>query len=1291
MSDADDIQRVLSDFLKGKGVSPDYTSAILNMEGAADLSDLVYTPQSSDYRELAAEYPGVVAGLKRCDLMPTIAIVSAMLTLPELQGNNIRLEALAHLAIRYCRGKETPTPAKIAAWFSQLDEGTCGRREDAAETVFVVNVTDSTSNYAIFGSQDDGAAYYTQLFLDILDAMPDSGGFPQLKRSCRALLRLSDQLVARRELPRNVVGETVPQAQIPQMSKETFNYLKSVTTFSYAELDALEIHPSDLAPFTLPQEGIETIDDSFFGCSPIEAAPLIAFPKGLVVVLPTAISLAIRRTIVEFCLHYHYKDAFEQALIRATLARFSDERLFSDLPRARFFVQEREGVTFSEIFIEADEGRYLHLLFLFDDLDGYEVGGFAGMNAKDAIGKVAADRVANARLGHTKEANFREGISVIVGCGWGRGAAFDRPEDTPTWHVEFISDFDLLTFSRLPNFTSLDLFRLIRAREEVNAAGVQVFYAGSLLNLYGWVESLNGHIVRHEELSHEHFDGGREMPMMLPTSCALKPRFDAMDGFDLHLAQAPDGVLSHLQRFTSSPCLGEKALTPSYIDVDRLSQGKFRGVYETDLGQFWVDVTTFPELDPRTRYQLQKMVLNWAELIAKRVLATVSLNHPPYLMWRVEFLDTSLPETRPTQEELNSDIEFAVDPDAPIDQPRISVGKGFLALGRHPDNVAERALVGQMVRSAARALQLEDDSDDLAAVFEAIASDGGARHFHAFALSDVRDFVRGNLPESGLVIEAMDDANGRLGLGWLARARDLGGVIEGLPDCRGYLSDLVTAIATRMESHLRTLDRKETVQALILNHEAVMAELELWQRTFKAVRALSDNPNAVMKHVTDRISRLNMASLSSRIAAELALCVSPLSGGLKPGKLDVSALMADGAQLFQMGGFSDAMHAGAMKPEIHISPAGDVMMNHSFTDHIVQPMGEKFQAISLTSAAEGYKANYLPDVDDQDLPPPASHILDPDFTAAFADEFAFSVDDIRPFGEAFSDLAADRGQPILEFSYGELMEYLTTKTHLQKTVLARMLVRYTLVPREKWKSVPEGILSNAWCPWRFKRQLSLLSRPIIQIDQSEDPTLLVAPAMVVHHLSHTLNSMRKGSFDKEHFRDGGKMYKYVGTKNGKDGEAFNVLVAERVRELGWQAEPNCSDGKILGTAKRPQFGDVDVLAWSVPLGRVVALECKDLGFDKTLGEIARRLAKFRGEVKSDRRRDDLRKHLDRIEILNSHLTQLGEFVGFEPTVVESVVLTKQTGPLQVDQSLKDKGVTAIAFADLPKFLAVGET
>lgn len=93
-----------------------------------------------------------------------------------------------------------------------------------------------------------------------------------------------------------------------------------------------------------------------------------------------------------------------------------------------------------------------------------------------------------------------------------------------------------------------------------------------------------------------------------------------------------------------------------------------------------------------------------------------------------------------------------------------------------------------------------------------------------------------------------------------------------------------------------------------------------------------------------------------------------------------------------------------------------------------------------------------------------------------------------------------------------------------------------------------------------------------------------------------------------------------------------------MEKFGWRCEPDYKITKLLGLPLDRDYGDVDALAWDPKTGRVLAIECKDLQFHKTMGEIAEQLSDFRGLIKSDCSRDLLRKHLDRIAVMEKNKT-----------------------------------------------------
>src|SRR3546814_14074676 len=83
------------------------------------------------------------------------------------------------------------------------------------------------------------------------------------------------------------------------------------------------------------------------------------------------------------------------------------------------------------------------------------------------------------------------------------------------------------------------------------------------------------------------------------------------------------------------------------------------------------------------------------------------------------------------------------------------------------------------------------------------------------------------------------------------------------------------------------------------------------------------------------------------------------------------------------------------------------------------------------------------------------------------------------------------------------------ETKLSPEIVASCIHTFSLTPREKWDAVPDGYMNSAWFPWQFQRQLSLVSRPIIQLENAQDPECIVAPAMVILHIAKFVSDARE--------------------------------------------------------------------------------------------------------------------------------------------------------------------------------------
>ena len=160
----------------------------------------------------------------------------------------------------------------------------------------------------------------------------------------------------------------------------------------------------------------------------------------------------------------------------------------------------------------------------------------------------------------------------------------------------------------------------------------------------------------------------------------------------------------------------------------------------------------------------------------------------------------------------------------------------------------------------------------------------------------------------------------------------------------------------------------------------------------------------------------------------------------------------------------------------------------------------------------------------------------------------------------------------------------------------------------------------------------------------------------------TLGNYFHGSYSDRHL--GPAMRQYAGYARNRDGMEFNAKVANALDALGWKTQSEVLMTKIVGKSLDRDYGDVDVLAMNPAGDRVLVIECKDLQFRKTHGEISKQLMDFAGVVK-DGKRDLLRKHLDRVQQLRANRAIVCRFVGAAPdAIIESHLVFSNPVPMQ---------------------------
>jgi Holliday junction resolvase len=235
------------------------------------------------------------------------------------------------------------------------------------------------------------------------------------------------------------------------------------------------------------------------------------------------------------------------------------------------------------------------------------------------------------------------------------------------------------------------------------------------------------------------------------------------------------------------------------------------------------------------------------------------------------------------------------------------------------------------------------------------------------------------------------------------------------------------------------------------------------------------------------------------------------------------------------------------------------------------------------------------------------------------------------------------------------------------TELDSLINHFVLPARADWAEVSPPFRGKDWWPWRYRRHLSMMARPLIAINETE---IAYAPAFCEDAFRHVIMGSHTGAFETEYFTSR-SMKEYIGAENARRGLAFNKSVANAFENLGWNVIVELQMTR-LEAPHTEASGDIDVVAMKD--GIVYICECKELLFARTITEVVEQLGRFRAN-----RGDALWKHMRRVSWVRTHPRRLNEIVGRELTDIRSLLVTSKLVPMQF---AKDFPVQTIAIDSL---------
>ncbi|EOV8092571.1 MULTISPECIES: hypothetical protein [Vibrio] len=1215
------------------------------------------------------------------DFEDTLIKLAGLLYEEELHSNLVTTEAMIHQLFLSQRGHKVMNAVEISRLFDGIHSTYIGSWEDPAEDTMVGVANSMKGSYMFLNGLWESSYFYTQIFIDLIDEMPDTKPFSGIKKSVRAILTLSNESIRRANLKRYQRGSDHPKSEWDFHSYISTGQRK-IVSFSLDELSQLGVAEKDLKPFIFENTDLISLSNEAFGSSSLERKPIHRAQDGTyILALPTALSVAIRLFVIEQANKFGLLDQLKHVM-QARYARFfsEDSCLLGKINNVPFspFRDSNGSIVGADALVGIDDSRFVHFLLFFDDFCDYQSGLVNGASTSNSDLEIAiAERIKKAYNYSSKIDGFKNGLSILVGCGWGRSVMIsleDKPESS-NWLLESVPAPDLDTFNRITSMNPFTFWRLIEAKRRVFDVGVHTQNINGLLNLYSWAKANDFNIIPHSAFD-EDASNLSSMFMMITQNALLDVRWEVQNQDDIHKVSNPYGETVTIRRLTTSSYFKEDRFKPIYASVDNLENGQLLGLVEGSLCSWWCILSPKENQNKDLLYRLWHGVCHWIGRTDLAFSAFAYSSSYANVCFEIEFEDIDVP-TQVSQalapETLSNLINTSTSVDNGILYIRCKFLKNYFLAFHRADNVAERTIIKSLLTAFINeSVECNEHEKLVESILGHVFTDNYGKEVHLLTAQSFLDYVKMRLPEP-LALDRFDDATVKIGLAWMSKTHSKPCNIYGKTECTQYLQDLTLNLWKEIQSYLRSFNKKSLILFLLENHTALEADVEHWQRTFKAMLGLHNDKDNVYSVALERISSNNAALTGSRILVEMAICESLDNGGKAPNVLDLTKLITFATAIFQYGNLSDAIMYELVKPQLRLSTYGDVQFDHTAYDTVVNPYGKSVQTVMINNASDKYDDYFSePEVHEK-----VTDLFGQEFESAWNEEFGVSIDEARKILDVFENIGVEKNKAVYEISCSELF-YQSNTIGISDVALKAFLDRFTLPQRASWMALSSEFRVSDISPWRYRRRLSLTARPLIMLGDK----LIIAPSLIRRGTLYCLFNSFDATLDGSFFYTKA-MKKWIGEQRNKSGHRFNQEAADKFSSLGWKVEADVKVSKILNKRTKKDFGDVDVLAWNPSEKIVYLVECKDLEFAKTHGEIAKQIYEFRGVTRVDGKPDRLRKHMDRFQVLDENKDKLRDYLKLESiNELKLMLLFKQTVPVSHDNTDSDIPITVSFFDKL---------
>jgi hypothetical protein len=786
----------------------------------------------------------------------------------------------------------------------------------------------------------------------------------------------------------------------------------------------------------------------------------------------------------------------------------------------------------SEMAFRFDHNRYFHLVILHDDItevlnEGLDATRQPVPGVADYIGKISSVLA--------QRSDCVGGFTLIVMVGVGRPYQVATPNTLPSgWSLQVWSLFDFEYFQWLERDWERMLWKISQQREMLSARQIE-FVSPDDATLYAsWMNE------EYRLIPREAVEPGQ---VLVNISCGevFSLREKARRRLDNHAAYRPDfQTWVTICRINPLSYFKEDLLRLRYGAPDLAAQNLLAGAVENKNRTWWLDcsLSRYPDADRGYIFKVWETALIWLErvvTVAEEQLLWEPQRNPIITLnlsaiASIENWDLSTIQAVAPVNAFNTELDehgFTV-----------TVPTAFVSMGRSSQNFAERLFAKAFVLGASLLGGKRLSDSEVETVIDPLHISPDERHMHTLITTDHRDYLREFGESEFKLLKDADVHFADAGIGYEAGVNEPT-VIEDRQRCKEFLNNVVDAFWARCRQRLGKIDRKSLVLRCLQNNEAIIAEQENWTRTRRAVAAIHKDQADVLSASQQAREKMDRTQISHRLLLEMAICTCPESGGREATQEDIDYL---GTQILQMAATaqeSDAMRAEAIPAWVRVALAGDIRLSSDFSDLMRPYLMSHFEVTHRRDIQdyESYLSEPMRGTKTEE------EVFGPAFVQAFLDEYGISPVRLADIATVLAQDAREQQVNIVVRSINSLLE-LVQKAGFSEAEVDGLVQHFLLPARPDWTKVSPPFRTKDWWPWRYRRHLSMMTRPLVGLNNLE---VAYAPAFCDDSFRHVVMEAYTGASDTEYFASS-TMKKYIGSANAKRGLEFNKSAAGKFND-----------------------------------------------------------------------------------------------------------------------------------------------